>query len=71
MATAEQKRKVIKRSVALDLIQAVYKAEGWTRREGESQTKRVKQYYTITADPRANRYIATPKASCCAEQVQP
>jgi hypothetical protein len=58
-------RKVLKRAVALDLIQAVYKAEGWTRREGESQVARVKQYYDITADPRGNRYIATPKAQCC------
>lgn len=64
------KRKVIKRAVALDLIHAVYRAEGWTRREGESQVKRVKQYYEITADPCANRYIATPKAGgCCTEQV--
>ena len=58
-------RKIIKRAVALDLIQAVYKAEGWKRREGESQVARVKGYYDITADPRANRYIATPKATCC------
>jgi hypothetical protein len=53
-------RKIIERAVALDLIQAVYKAEGWTRREGEGQVARVKQFYTITADPRRNRYIATP-----------
>ena len=62
-------RKKIERAVALDLIQAVYSAEGWKRREGESAVRRVKQYYDITADPRRNRYIATPKASCCAEQV--
>lgn len=53
-------RKKIERAVALDLIQAVYKAEGWVRREGESQVARVKQLYAITADPRRNRYIATP-----------
>jgi hypothetical protein len=62
-------RKVIKRAIALDLIHAVYKAEGWTRREGESAVRRVKQYYEITADPRANRYIATPKATCCGDQM--
>jgi hypothetical protein len=62
------KRKQIKRAVAIDLIHAVYKAEGWKRREGESAVARVKQYYDITADPRINRYIATPKATCCSEQ---
>jgi hypothetical protein len=54
-------RSKIERAVALDLIQAVYKAEGWVRREGESQVARVKDLYTITADPRRNRYVATPK----------
>ncbi len=53
-------RKVIKRAVALDLIHAVYKAEGWSFREGEGRIARVKEFYEITADPRANRYIATP-----------
>ena len=61
----ERRRKVIKRAVAGDLLHAVYKAEGWRRSEGESMVGRVKQYYTITADPRANRYIATPKPSGC------
>lgn len=53
-------RKVIERAVADDLIRAVYKAEGWTRSEGESRVERVKQFYIITADARRNRYIATP-----------
>lgn len=53
-------RKVIERAVADDLIRAVYKAEGWTRSEGEARVERVKQFYTITADPRRNRYIAGP-----------
>lgn len=60
------KRKKIERVIALDLIAAIYKVEGWKRVEGERQVARVKQFYNITADPRRNRYIATP-ISC--EQV--
>lgn len=57
------KRRVIKRAVAIELIDAVYKAEGWRRAEGESRVARVKALYDLTADARANRYIATPKES--------
>ena len=56
------KRKVIKRAIAIDLIEAVFHAEGWKHREGESRVARVKELYIITADPRINRYIATPKS---------
>jgi hypothetical protein len=53
----------IERAVALDLLHAVYKAEGWKRVEGESMAKRVNAAYVVTADPRRNRYIAVRK--CC------
>jgi len=56
-------RRKIERAVAIDLIAAVYKAEGWKRAEGESRVARVKELYVISADPRRNRYIATPKDS--------
>ena len=55
------KRKVIRRACPADLLDAIYKAEGWTRREGENRTKRVKALYTITVSHRAGVYLATPK----------
>jgi hypothetical protein len=44
-----------------DLIDKVYRAEGWTKVEGEVRARRVKTLYTLTRDNRANRYVATPK----------
>lgn len=62
------RRKVIMARTPADLILAVYAAEGWTRdmmAAGASATPTraglVNTRYTVTADPRRNRYIATPK----------
>lgn len=60
------KRRVIKRKIADDLIRAIYKAEGWTRHDKagfNSCSARCSLLYVITADPRSNKYIATPKAA--------
>ena len=53
--------RVIKRAVADDLIRAIYKAEGWRFVEGEARVARCNELYAITADARANRYVATRK----------
>lgn len=57
------RRSVIERAVADDLIAAIYKAEGWTPGDKagfETRTARCSALYEITADPRRNRYVATP-----------
>lgn len=59
----EAKRSVIERAVADDLIAAIYKAEGWMPGDKagfETRTARCSALYEITADPRRNRYVATP-----------
>jgi hypothetical protein len=53
--------RIIKRSSPAELMDAIYRAEGWRRAEGESRTKRVNAAYVVTVDARANRYIATRK----------
>jgi hypothetical protein len=48
----------------MDLIAAIYKAEGWTPGDKgafETRTARCSSVYDITADPRRNRYVATPR----------
>ena len=55
--------KVIKRAIPADLIDAIYKAEGWKKVEGECRTARCKTLYDITRDNRANRYVATRRAA--------
>jgi hypothetical protein len=57
-------RRKIERAVADDLIRAIYAAEGWQRHDKggfPTCSARSSSLYTITADPRRNRYIATPK----------
>lgn len=57
--------RIIKRAIPADLIDAVYKAEGWTRREGEAAVARVKTLYNLTTDARNGRYVAT-RRECAA-----
>lgn len=55
----------IERRIADDLIRAIYEREGWARHdraEFASCTARAGSRYEITADPRRDRYIATPRA---------
>ena len=53
-------RKTLEATVPADLIDKVYKAEGWTKIEGEGRVKRVKNLYDLSIDYRKNRYVATP-----------
>ncbi|PAL23574.1 hypothetical protein [Sphingopyxis sp. GW247-27LB] len=66
-------RRVIERAVADDLIAAIYKAEGWTPGDKgvfQTRTARCSSVYDITADPRRNRYVATPLAALTTDQSQ-
>ena len=54
-------RKIIKRRIAADLIDAVFKAEGWTKVEGQSRTRMVKTLYDLS-NTRDGFYVATPRA---------
>lgn len=53
--------KKMARTVALDLMHAVYEHHGWKRAEGESMTARVNALYDVTLDAGRNRFVATPK----------
>lgn len=53
--------KVIRRRTPIELMEAVYAAEGWERAEGESRTARVRELYDLTVDHRTDFYVATPK----------
>lgn len=55
--------RTIKRAVALHLIAAIYKAEGWKPTLGERRVARCNALYDITADPRTSRYIAKRKCA--------
>lgn len=54
-------RKVIRKRTPIELLAAIYAAEGWVRKEGESKVRRAKTAYDITVDKRVGRYIATRK----------
>ena len=65
-ASTSPKRGIIERPVADDLIRAIYDREGWKRHDkGGFRTcaARAQSRYEITADPRRNRYVATPKSA--------
>lgn len=47
--------------IAADLIDKVFKAEGWTKVEGEARVARVKAVYDLSLDHRAGKYLATRK----------
>jgi hypothetical protein len=42
-----------------DLLDKVYKAEGWTRAEGEVRSRRAATLYTLGRDNRRGVYVAT------------
>ncbi len=44
-----------------DLIDKVYKVQGWKKVEGESRARRVNELYDITKNDRRNRYEATQR----------
>jgi hypothetical protein len=53
--------KIITARIPADLIDKVFAAEGWTRREGEVRVRRVKELYALSVDHRRGRYVATRK----------
>ena len=52
--------KVLTATIPADLIDKVYRAEGWTKVEGEVRAARVKTLYALSVDARRGRYVATP-----------
>ena len=56
-----KRRKVIKRAIPAALLDAIYKAEGWTRACGEVRVRRANILYVITRDNRAGVYVAIRK----------
>lgn len=61
MEEVSKRRNVIKAAIPADLINAIYKAEGWTKVEGEVRIRRANMAYVIHRDNRAGVYVATPK----------
>jgi hypothetical protein len=53
-------RRTIKARIPADLIDKIYKAEGWTKVEGEVRVRRCNALYLITRN-RDDCYVATPK----------
>jgi hypothetical protein len=53
-------RRVLKARIPADLIDAIYRAEGWAKVEGEVRVRRCNAAYRITRS-RDGWYVATPK----------
>jgi hypothetical protein len=53
--------KKISAKTMVDLRAKIFKAEGWTRQNGESYAARIKTAYHVCFDTAANRIIATRK----------
>jgi len=54
-------RRVIKAAIPADLLDKIYKVEGWVRAKGEVRVRRANALYAITRDNKAGQYVATPK----------
>jgi hypothetical protein len=54
-------RRVLKAPIASDLLDKIYKAEGWKRAEGEVRVRRANAVYLIVRDNKQALYVATPK----------
>ena len=54
-------RKTLKAAIAAELIDKVFRAEGWIKVQGQERVKMVKTLYDLSVDHRAGRYVATPK----------
>jgi hypothetical protein len=53
--------KTITARTMVELKAKIYKAEGWTRKAGESMGARIKAIYDVKLDAVKNRLIATRK----------
>lgn len=51
-----------------DILDKVYKAEGWTRREGEVRSRRAKEAYDLGRDDRRGLYTAERCSALAAQQ---
>lgn len=54
-------RQALKATIPAELLDKIYKAEGWTRGPGEVRARRANALYVITRDNKAGVYVATPK----------
>lgn len=55
----------------LELKAAIYKYHGWQRKAGESMSARISTLYDVTADHRAGKFVAVPKAAPVAAIAEP
>lgn len=65
-------RKTIERAIADDLLDAIYEAEGWMKRDKAgfpTRSARCASLYRITCDARRNRYVATPLSKAKGESA--
>ena len=58
---ASTEKNVIRALCMVDLVEKVYKAEGWTRVAGESKIARMKTKYDLRLNYASNRFTATRK----------
>lgn len=54
-----RRRSILRASTPVELLAKVYRAEGWTRKPGESRAARVQRLYTIHI--KGSRYVAVPR----------
>lgn len=54
----------------VELKAAIYRHHGWVRKAGESMSARIKELYEVTANHRANQFVATPKGKSTHELVR-
>ncbi len=54
-------RQTLRATIPAELLDKIYKAEGWVRGPGEVRARRANAVYVITRDNRAGVYVATPK----------
>lgn len=53
--------KTIRKKTMCELKDAIYKANGWMRKAGESMSERVKAHYDVRVDHQRAELVATPK----------
>lgn len=56
-----KKRKTLTARIPADLVDKIYKVEGWIKVRDEVRARRCKEVYEFSVDHRAGRYVATPK----------
>ena len=55
------RKRTIRRRTMVELKQAIYDANGWVRKAGESMGARIKPLYDVRVDHKRGELVATPK----------